>query len=386
MDSSQQSHGWDTLRTLNEGIGKQPSVELRRILASYMESNIPRPSRLHSAILSVAVRMATMYPDFHFVPFLEAWGLENLRKEDSEVHIDASGKSYPSLVERLSKAYVYSLLFHPDERLDEELEMVLAPLIRKKGFSLSEPFVPMIVTSVFTSEVRGRAITFARLVAADGTDITTEVHTLTAFCRLRYADIPNRLFRVLLRNVKAGLRDETWRAEAAILEPRPIPELFPLLIGYVEHIDFNHDHVHIFDNSSCHFVAVKSNIRPAVGQYVSFIPIIPQNGRFKSALINKVYSVEEGAQLFGYRKVRITRVNTSPQYCAWELTDGLPLVELGTTEPSYTMGYLSEQLLQSKQVVPSVGSVVELIVFLKRGKDANKRPYVVDFRIDSFGK
>ncbi|MDO4948637.1 MAG: hypothetical protein Q4E55_00480 [Bacteroidales bacterium] len=381
MNTQQHLQGWDMLRKLNDGIGKLPSKELRRILASYMATNPQGPSKLHSAMLSVATRMATMYSDFHFVPFLNTWGLKNFREEDGEADIDASGKRFPSLLERLAKAYVYSLMLHPDERLASDAEAVLAPLIRRRGFSLPQPCVPMITTRIFTSEVRGRKITFVCLVAADGTEVATEVHTLTAFCRMPYADIPNRLFRVLLRTVCNESGQTSYKVESAILESRPISDFFPLSIGYVEHFDAGHDHIHIFDNHSRHFVAVKSDIHPSVGQYVGFVPLIPRNSRFKSAIIYKVYSHEEGTQLFGCRMARITRVSASPQYCAWELIDGTPLVEEGTPEPSFTMGYLSEQLLQARQIVPPVGSDVGLIVFLKRGKDGKKRPYVVDFEV-----
>lgn len=284
-----QTQGWNLLRSLNDGVGKLSSVELRRLLASYFDMKLEHPSKLHSAILSVAVKMATQYLDFRFVSFLNIWGLENIRPEDGEGGVDASGKYFPSLLERLAKAYAYSLIFHPDERLAPELESIIAPLLQKIG-------------------------------------------------------------------------------------------TIPTAIGYVEHIDIEHSHIHVYDNLSRHFVAVKSPIMAQIGQFVQFIPVILLQSKFKSAIIYKVLSADDGFSTFGDHQAKVTFVDSEQNYCKWELTDGTTIVEAGTTEPSYTTGYLSEQLIQSKGNIPKLGDTLHLTVFLKRGKDGRKYPHVVDYK------
>ena len=93
---------------------------------------------------------------------------------------------------------------------------------------------------------------------------------------------------------------------------------------------------------------------------------------------------------FGPKPIRIKYVDKVKGYCAWELIvstlvgDSVgklsPIVEAGTTEPSYTSGFLSSQTIQAKGIeMPSVGSEMRITVFLKRGKDRIKRPHVVDF-------
>lgn len=289
MPQQRLSPAWNLFHSLNDGVGKCSSVELRRMLASYFGMHPEHPSKLHSAILSVAVKMATQYPDFHFVPFLNIWGLENLRPEDGEWATDASGRRIPSLLERLAKAYVYSLVFHPDECLAPELEAIIAPLLEKVG-------------------------------------------------------------------------------------------TIPSAVGYVEYIDLEHSHIHIYDNQSRHFVAIKSPIMAQVGQFVRFIPIIPQHSKFKSAIIYEVYQQDEGSVAFGYHRAKVTAVDPGDKYISWEITDGTTIVETGTSEPSYTTGYISEQLMQSKGTRPKYGDSLLLTVFLKRGKEGKKRPIVVDYK------
>lgn len=408
--NDEHNQGWTILKQLNELLTQassgtttgQTSVMARRMLASYMQMpNMPRPSKLHSAFLASAVRMALMFTDFHLVPFLDLWGLQNLRPEDSEAYVDANGKRFPSTVERLAKAYAYSMLFRPKERLETALESLIFPFLEKRGYVMSATgevdMGPLLATRTFTSDVRGRKMTFVTLIDRTGTSLTTEVHTLTQYQRLRYEDIPGMLFRALLRRTDKGLR-----IEAAILQPADAAEedeTFRTIAGYVEYIDHSHNHIHVYDNHSRHFVA---NLTPKLshivaGQYVRFIPVVPKDSTFKSAFIRAVYPSEQGPEAFGYRRATITYIDNEKGYAAWELLAGeAPIVELISTlvvgkgggavapsgvQPSFTKGYIQGTLFKDVASQLEVGKEVRLITFLKRGKDRQKRPFVVSVHV-----
>lgn len=385
-DTSPLTRGWEIFRTLNTSVPTIPSLEARKLLAEYVRlMHLPASlgdnasvRQLHSAILSVAVKMAQAYTDFRFVPFLNLWGMENLRPEDSESRVDEQGKRFPSLVERMAKAYAFSLLFHPDDHLDTELESLLIPHLQRKGFVLSSQADgithQLLAVSTFTTEVRGRKMTFVNLISPDGTDISAEVHTMTAHATLRYSEIPGKLFSVLLRTSEKG----NLRIEAAIPSQQSASEVFPVSVGYVERIDLNHRHIHIFDNQSRHLVAMmdNSNTNVLAGSFVQFLPIIPKDSKFKSAIILRVLSEEEGPEAFGYRKAKVTYIDKEKGYLSWELHEGEPpIIETGTTSPSFTKGYLNLEATSTHHLTPA--TQISLIVYLKRGKDGQKRPYVV---------
>lgn len=58
------------------------SRPLREVLFEYLGLPIPRPSRLHSLVLRLAVRAARKYPDFNFTRFFDLWNPRMLRDED----------------------------------------------------------------------------------------------------------------------------------------------------------------------------------------------------------------------------------------------------------------------------------------------------------------
>lgn len=389
-----ETRGWDIVRALNtknnnvKGTPTPNALEARRLLAEYLQLGLPRPSRLHSAILSCAVKMAIAFPDFHFVAFLDLWGLENLRPEDSEPLADGEGRRIPPLAERMAKAYAYSLLFHPDEHLEEELEAVMRPTLRRMGFSLQgeegpmNPVTPLLATRLTLSEVRGRKMTFVWLLTPEGEELCVEVHTLTAHARMRYEEIEGKRFDALLRLSEKG----NLRIEAALPGRGDIAGTFPTAIAYVEYIDTSHHHIHLYDNFSRHLVAPYQRTTLTQGQYVEFVPVIPKEGNFKTAIITR--TLPEGAEAFGYREARVTYTDEQQGYAAWELLPDASgevhgIVEKGTKEPQVpcTQGYLYSKLCKEKQCpLPKKGERIALITFLKRGKDGKKRPMVVDFR------
>jgi len=161
-----------------------------------------------------------------------------------------------------------------------------------------------------------------------------------------------------------------------------------LVTGYVDYIDEKRDFIHIYDSQSRHFVAIDSLVRPVVGQFVEFTPEIPKDGKFKKAVIHRIFlDTAEGAESFGYRDVEVIATYPDKGYCSWKLVaksvskDGeviLPIFEIGVEEVSYTTGYMSLSLLQNIER----GAKLRIIVFLKRYKGI-KQPYVVRAEIVS---
>lgn len=379
-----EAYGWSLARVLADNVDDLDSLTSRKMMAEYMKLSNNRPSRLHSYMLTIATKMAELHPDFKFLPFLKMWDIRNLQPRSDEQYIDEkTGRKYPSLLEKMARAYMFSTLYDTSARTAGEeygeLRDLLYPLAKKKGY---RDVVTMVATMVTTSNIKGRKVTFVKLVAADGTEASAEVHQLTRHQRIRYDDIPNTFYDVLLRE---KIDDESVvRVEGVVPHPtsgNAVPNGFECIVGYVEHIDVQHGHIHVYDSLSRHFVAKDSRWHLRVGQYVEFVPVVPKESKFKSAVIRRLYSESTGPTAFGFRKAKITYADSVKGYCSWELMgDEKPVVEQGTTEPSYTKGYLSQQLLQSKGLdMPKVGEVMNVIVFLKRGKDGVKRPYVVDF-------
>lgn len=384
-DDPRKARGWEIVRELNNRVPDMGALAARKLLAEYMKLGVAGAGKLHSAILSAAVRMAMVFPEFHFVPFLDIWGMENLRPEDGEAWVDESGKRFPSLVEKVAKAYAYSMLFHGDEHLASELEETLLSLLKKKGYrmwlqnGMLTLTTQVLATRVFTAEVKRRRMTFVQLLLPDGTEMVTEVHTLTVFQRMRYEEIEGRLFEAVVRSADSG----KLRIEAAILSAGTGRCAFGTAVGYIDRIDMGHHHIHIFDNFSRHLVAKFASTCPGPGQYVEFIPIIPKEGNFKTAVILRV--LDNGAEAFGRRNVVVTYTNDGQGYVAWELlpeTDGhvSPITEKGAdTEPA-TKGYISRQLADRlAKPLPRKGDRLSVVVFLKRGKDGRKRPCVVEY-------
>ena len=386
-----QARGWQLVRESNIILKQPPSqlIRVRQNLAEYFGLGLQAPSSLHSAILSVATSLAMRSADFHLVPFLDMWDISNLRPEDSQSHTDESGRRIPSLVERMAKAYAYALLFHPDEHLAADLENTLFPLLRQKGF-LGTPgptIVPLLATGIIRKQTNGRKTTFVTLISPRGNELVTEIHKLTAFKSLRHDLIPGTMFDTLLRSTGDASK---VRIEAAVVSRHIKERFFPQTIGYVEHIDTVHNHIHIYDRGSRHMVAEQSMLRPRVGDYVRLTPIIPRSSNFKTALIESILQPGKGLQApapqaFGIRQAKVTYVDTQKGYAAWELLPDAsgnitPIVETGTTSPACTQGYIHQSLAQTLgKPLPDAGAIISIVAFLKRGKDKVKRPYVVDY-------
>lgn len=83
-------------RYLRADYTRMGSMEARRLLADYLALTVPRPSRVHSLMLRMAVRVARCYRDFNFARFFSMWDPRTLRPEDVEAY-RADGSRGPSL-------------------------------------------------------------------------------------------------------------------------------------------------------------------------------------------------------------------------------------------------------------------------------------------------
>lgn len=258
--------GWDIYRYVSSNLKNIDSQEARRLLAIYTKLPLPRPSLLHSCILSLAVKMSAHYPDFRLPQFLEIWGYQhNLRAEDYNQQVGKDGRTYPSLKDSVDRQ------------------------MRRYANKLSAP------------------------------------------------------------------KHDASKA----------------IVGYVERYDPKHQHYHIFDSQSRHFVAKNPKVVPAVKGFVRFIPVIPEEGNFKTAIVLAVMPPEQGLQLFGTYEAKVKYVNSEKGYFYYTITSTIPQTPEGTiTEEGSASLSLSAAPL-------AVGQTIRIQMFLRRGKDRVKRNYVV---------
>lgn len=78
------NYAWTIVKLLLQHTEEVDSVTSRQLLAECLKLSIERPSQLYSALLSAAVKVANVYPEFRFTAFLKLWGIDNLRPEDHE--------------------------------------------------------------------------------------------------------------------------------------------------------------------------------------------------------------------------------------------------------------------------------------------------------------
>lgn len=397
-------YGWTFVRALLQNISEIDSVTARQLLADCIKLPMERPSKFHSALLAAALKVAMAYPEFHFAMFLKMWGVENLRPEDKEQQRYADGKIFLSLEERAARALAFSLMFHPEDR----------QLLQTAGFdtflsSFGLTILPMLVTRIKQATGKdGRRYTFVTLTSPEGIEIECISQSLKASPfqlpkdKRHYVNI-GQLYDVVLRS-KATIPDASpsdskpaFSLLSSCLSTLRPSEAFPKEIGYIEHIDTEHSHMHVYDSHSRHFVApVQRFSREKEGDFVRFVPIIPQASKFKTSIIlSTVPSSSDEVQSI-LREIRITSINKEKGYAAWELVNkDTPITELlsplqlsqGETSPSFTTGYLNlttvpQASVLTKATVPDaspsgiIGTSFRALIYLKRGKDKQKRPYV----------
>ena len=379
-------YAWLMVKLLNAQVEELGSAYCRQLLADYLALPTQRPSQLHSAILGAAVKVTQTYPDFRFPAFLRMWDLRHLRPEDRERQHAADRKTFPSLVERTTKALGNSLLLHPDQAFDA--------FLLSQGYSIR----PMLVTRIKDALGKdGRKYVFVTLTSAEGIEVETIAHNLRPSPlhplpegKRHFVNI-GQLYDCLLREKSQTTGtanvDETNASDVTIvsayLSTHFSTDVFPTAIGYVEAVDEGHGHIHIYDSLSRHFVAhIQRFSKEKAGDFVRFIPIVPQTSMFKSAILLSIVPPSSPEVQNILREVRITAINKEKGYAVWELTDPEhPITEQlsplqlaqGETSPSFTSGYLhlTEELSSSLAL-----SSYKALIYLKRGKDRQKRPHL----------
>lgn len=96
---------WILYKYLKDNFENIGSKESRKVLATYLKLNIPRPSLLHSLFLYLAMKIKKKYEDFKFSVFLKIWGFNNFRNDDW-ARTTHDEKRYPSVVQTAISLYL----------------------------------------------------------------------------------------------------------------------------------------------------------------------------------------------------------------------------------------------------------------------------------------
>lgn len=283
---------WAIYRYLKENYKNEGSVMSRTLLAAYMKLHVNEPSLINSLMLGIAAKVSEEYPDFRFPQFLKAWGYKgNLRNQDKERQTSKDGRTYLALVERVERALQSYLLHHPEEKR-EDCNLI----------------VSMYAVKVFEKISDGKKRRYVKLVAANGSEFIADSHQFPC----KPWEICGHMFDVLTRVSRQGKE----RASEIVVSKKRVDEVFSTQVGYVDGIDESHNHVHIYNAQSQHFVAEKSTLstQPSIhnisnGSFVLFCPIIANGDHFKSAAIIRILNKDEGRKAFGMYEAEITFVN-----------------------------------------------------------------------------
>lgn len=389
------SRAWEIVKQLNSEINALGSNAARKLLAEGLKLSAERPSKLHSALLGSAVKVAEHCPDFRFIAFLSMWHLGNLRPEDHERTKSQDGKSFPSLADRVCKAFAHDRLLHPEDALPEDQFAILQPMLDERGLI---PMQHMVVTRIKeASNQQGRKFRFVTLVSPSGRQVECVANQLQTnpLCPLpegkrHYVNI-GQLYDCILKTKSPApegspegqsTSSSTLSLKQAYLSSKKAEDCFPTAVGYVEHIDTEHGHIHVYDAQSRHFVApVLRFSKEQEGDMVRFVPVTPSDSMFKTAVCLTRATIDEAYAEGLIREIKITSVNESKRFASWELADASrPLTEQlspyqiaqGLDSPSFTTGYLN--LTDELSLASSL--TLKAIVYLKRGKDKQKRPHI----------
>ena len=346
---------WKIYRYLQNNYKTIGSVTARTLLAAYMKLHVKRMSLIDSCMLGMAVKISETYVDFKLPKFLEAWGYDScLRAQDLQRQTGKDGRQYLSLKERVERALQSYRLHHPEECKGE-----------------CDGVVSMYAAKVFEKEANGRKRRYVKLVATDGSELIADSHQFPC----RPWEISGRLFDVLTRVSKQG----NERVSDIVVSAKRVDEVFSAEVGYVEFVDESHDHIHVYDSQSRHFVAEKSAhtaSKISVGNYVRFCPIIANGDHFKSAAIVSVIDKYEGRKAFGIYEAKVEYANIKDRYIRYSLESAIRYTPEGNIIKA---GFASTANLPEDVRNGMVqGSHVHLILFLKRGKDGMKHNYVAE--------
>lgn len=120
--------GWIIFRYLSKDLDKLSSRDAREALAAYVQLHNRRPSRLHTLMLGIAVRVADAHPEFKMLEFVKLWGVENFSDEDFASSTKPDGSSRRPLAVRVaercfatgSRLEEVTSLFEPFGKMTEE--------------------------------------------------------------------------------------------------------------------------------------------------------------------------------------------------------------------------------------------------------------------------
>lgn len=358
---------WTIYRYLKAHCATMGSVEARTLLAAYIQWHERRPSLIGSCMLGLALKIAEKYPDFRLPQFLQAWGYDAcLREDDRLPQMGKDGRRYLSLRERVERARASYLLHHPQEERGD-----------------CDTITPMYAVKIFEKELQGRRRRFVKLVAPSGLSMVADSHQFPC----KPWEIAGRLFDVLTRVSKQG----NERAAEIVASSKRVEEAFPTETGYVDGIDLQHGHVHVFDARSRHFVADRT--APLVkgvgrGCFVRFCPIIAHDDPFKSAAIIEVLPWETGREAFGTYEATVLFVNKTERYWKYALITPIPSGSHTSSSVGAETSPVSSETLaregfaqldvlpKSRQGTLAPNQHVRLVIFLKRGKDGRKHNHV----------
>ena len=356
---------WAIYRYLKESYKNEGSVMSRTLLAAYMKLHVNEPSLINSLMLGIAAKVSEEYPDFRFPQFLKVWGYkDNLRNQDKERQTGKDGRTYLALVERVERALQSYLLHHPEEER-EDCNLI----------------VSMYAVKVFEKISDGKKRRYVKLVAANGSEFIADSHQFPC----KPWEICGRMFDVLTRVSRQGKE----RASEIVVSKKRVDEVFSTQVGYVDGIDESHNHVHLYNAQSQHFVAEKSTLstQPSIQNisncsFVLFCPIIANGDHFKSAAIIRILNKDEGRKAFGMYEAEITFVNRQEQFIRYTITQDIRPTNEGTISKE---GFASTAAIsnEDKQKI-AVGKHVWLLLFLKRGKEGTKRNHVAEISIHKY--
>lgn len=391
---------WTIVKAILQNGDEIDSVTSRQLLADGLRLTVERPSKLYSALLSAAIKVADTYPEFRFAVFLRMWNIANLRPEDEVRRRTNDGKMFYSLAERAAKRFAQALMLHPEDLPTHSEDSSQSQDFAAFLFSHHYTLRPAIVTRIkeATSD-NGRKYRFVTLTSPTGLQVETISHNLKPSPnrplpegKRHYVNI-GQCYNVLLhsKEIPQDTADYNplteWSVLEAYLAEQDPTTLFPPSIGYVESVDQTHGHMHIYDANSRHFVApIQRFSREQAGDFVRFIPIIPQASKFKTAIILTSVPANSSEVQDALRDIRITTINKEKGYAAWELIDKTrPITELlsplqhaqGETSPAFVSGYLdlTTNPNASSSILTS-GNPLRAFIYLKRGKDRQKRPHI----------
>lgn len=352
-NTSYEDKGWAIYRFLKANIGeKLPSQESRRLLSAYLGLQLARPSLLHSLMLGIAIRMADTYPDFRLSRFIDIWNIQTLRFDDYKRQTDKQNRTFHSLAERLTACVLLRMIANPTEEFGEDVMALVGNQAPQLGYL---PILPMVAVKMFESELKGRKMRMVKLIGPQGEELSADWHLFHA----KPWEIVGKMYRVLpRRSEKSG----NVRVVAIGAPTTDIADEFGKVIGYVESFDEKHKHYHIYDNTSRHFVAESPTIRIKVGDYVWIAPIVPAEDPFKSAVVLGVETKERGREAFGPVYAKVKYINTEKGYFGYTTSDG-------------QTGF---GLLKTAAGPLVVEQEIKMTIFLRRGRDGEKRPRPAD--------